>query len=192
MANGNIDSAFGLRRRASMGGSVEGQLQTMLVPSTDASPLFMGSPVKLAGGADPVEKVPTITLAAPGDVVFGVVSGFRPDYRGGLNNDNKWRAASTERYVMVEPIFPGCEYEVQVDAAIAVADVGQLYDLTAESGNQVTGRSTVELDVATAGTASGQVRLIRVVTQPDNDYADAADAIVVFNEALLIGANAGV
>lgn len=189
MANGTIDSPFGVRSARSAGDSDRnGQLELCHVPATDTSAIFIGSPVVLAGSADPVEKAPDIALAAAGARVFGIVMGFRPLYGSGLNNDNRYRAGSTKRYAMVKRVMPSDVFEIQADGPLAATLVGQLFDLTAEAGNTTTGRSTVEIDTATAGTASGQVQLLGISKTSDNEFSAVAGdrpvALVTFNETL--------
>lgn len=180
----NENRPFGLRSlKTQAGADVNGQAQLVHFPDTDATAAFMGTPVVLSGDADEVEKCPNVATAPAGGRVEAIIAGFRPNYGSGLNNDNKSRAASTKRYAYAQLVGNGEEFAVQANAPVTTAMVGQLFDLTAEAGNGVTGHSTVELDIATASAASGQVQLMRVVNEPDNEFGPFADCVVRFNES---------
>lgn len=66
-------------------------------------------------------------------------------------------------------------YELQANAALAIAAMGQQYNWTVNdttAGNTTTGLSNVALDVASAA-ANANVRVVGITPGPDNDWGDA-------------------
>jgi len=191
----NVDSAFGLRPVRTLSGAPwTGQTIECVIPSSDGTATFLGDAVKLSGTADTGDEngAPTVIQAAAGDVVFGVIVGFRPDY---TDLTQKYRTASTRRVVQVCPATADVVFEVQADAAFQAANVGQLFDVVVGSGDTTTGKSAMELDVGTAGTSDGQLRAIGITRAPDLDF-DASNAgvnvEVVVNESVFHANVAGV
>lgn len=91
----NVNAAKGFSPvRFSNGRPYNGAGNSYFVPASDATALFIGDPVILAGSAD-AKGVPTITraTAAGGNYVSGVVIGFLPDP---TNLTLTYRPASTE------------------------------------------------------------------------------------------------
>jgi hypothetical protein len=179
----NVNAAKGFSPvRFSNGRPYNGAGNSYFVPATDATALFIGDPVILAGSAD-AKGVPTITraTAAGGNYVSGVVIGFLPDP---TNLTLTYRPASTARYAIVED-DPSVQYEIQEDSvggALAATNVGQNIDFIAGSGSTSTGLSGFMIDSSTAATTNTlQCRLEALVNREDNDIGTNAKWLVRFN-----------
>jgi hypothetical protein len=132
------------------------------VPASDGTALFIGDPVIIAGSAN-ADGVATITRAAAGARITGVVVGFAPV--PGVSTDTGIRvgsrAASTLDNVLVCD-DPTVIYEVTEDGIggfLAVTDVGLNVDLIAGTGSATTKRSGYMLDSSTKLTTTNGVRL---------------------------------
>lgn len=140
-----------------------------------ASTIYQNSPVKIVPSST---GEGTIALAAAGDAdgVIGTFQGVEfTDSDGRRRVSNKWTAsqAATDIVAYVT-IDQSITYQIQSNAALAVADIGKQYDFTAPAGNTTTGLSSQALDVASVVTSGGtaQLRLIGIVSGPDNNWGD--------------------
>jgi len=185
----NSDAPFGLRPVGYKGGApYNGAANMYYVPAGDSSALFIGDPVLIAGGGD-ADGVSTVTLAAAGDRITGVVVGFGPQSvaaAGSTTAINRgYRTASTADYVLVAD-DPNLLFEVQEDAAggaLAAADIGLNADLVAAAGNIYSKRSGYELDTSTKATTTAQMRIHGFVQRADNVIGANAKVIVSIVES---------
>jgi hypothetical protein len=189
----NVSRPSGLRAaRHITGGSYRGQIETFVIPASDATAVYVGDVVKLAGSAD-ANGVATVTrVTANTDLPLGVVVGFEVDYTN-LNTPSQYRAASTLRKVFVN-VDPGTLYEIQATGTTVVADVGLNAGLTFTAGSSSTGVSGMELDATTkATTATLPLKIVGWVQRPDVDIADGTSmkVLVTLNTANLAGGTAG-
>lgn len=139
------------------------------VPASDATALYIGDPVTLAGDAD-AGGVPTVARSAAAGPITGVVVGFVPN---GTTDTAGFRAASTAAYVLVET-NPDAVMEIQDTAgAVTAADVGTLRNLTINAGNAFTKRSGVVL-----GGAGAAVRVLGLRQTPGNEFGAFAKVLV--------------
>src|SRR5688572_15058762 len=137
-------TGFGLRLVGRLGGG-EPHISEYFVPATDSTALFQGDVVKVVdttGAMSTPAEFITITRAATGNPLLGVVVGFKPDP---ATPYTAYRAASTARKVLVCD-DPNAIYEVQEDAvggAVTAALVGSLSnaDIIVASGSTATGLS---------------------------------------------------
>ena len=174
MANTDRPSGFTPIKHLS-GAPWNGKANVYYIPSTDATALFKGDLVNLAGSADDTGMYPTVTQAAAGDTDnVGVVIAFGSSPEVMANHDNlnmKYRAASTAMYCLVVD-DPFVIFEIQEDSAggsIAAASVGLNTNVVVGSGSTTTGLSGMELDSSDVATdTAGNCRLLRVVNRPDN------------------------
>ena len=180
MANAN--TPFGLRPvRHRNGAAYNGSATRYYVPASDATALFLGDPVILAGSAD-ADGVATVTraTAAGGAYVLGAVVGVEPM----TNASSVYRPASTAAYVLVAD-NPDIIYEIQEDAvggALAAADVGLNADLIAGTGSTINGLSAFQLDTSTKGTLNTlQMRIHGFVQRADNEIGANAKVLVSLN-----------
>lgn len=79
----------------------------------------------------------------------------------------------------------GQVYEIQANATLTRAAIGEQYNWTALAGNAVTGLASMALDVASAVGAGdqGQLRVIGLNPGPDNDWGDLFPIVLVQNAA---------
>ena len=177
----NSDSPFGLRPVKHLDGSPwNGAVNKYYIPSTDATAVFVGDAVKLAGSAD-ANGVPTVAQAAAGDTLLGAVVSFEPDSDNPTLN---YRPASTARYCYVCDA-PDVIFEVQEDSdggALVADDIGNNVDLVVGSGSTTTGQSGMELDSSTKTTSTAQMRILRLVQREDNEIKTNAKYECLINE----------
>lgn len=187
----NLNAPRGLIPVQHLDGSpYNGKVNMYLVPASDGTAMFVGDPVKSGGTAGavgsqangiPTEGMPTVTTAAAGNTLRGVVVGFL------VNQDNlmqKHRAASTLRIALVADA-PDIVFEVQEDsvgAATALVDVGENADLIYAAGSALTGLSAVQLDSSDHQTTTAQLRILGFVNRPDNAQGTNAKLLVMINE----------
>lgn len=176
----NVNTPFGMRPvRYRNGTPWNGGATRYFVPSTDATALYLGDPVIIAGSAD-ADGVPTVTLATAGSGAYllGAVVAVDPvDGAGASGRDSTtYRAASTARYVWVAD-SPDVIFEMQEDAvggALAVTDVGLNADLVSGNGSTITGLSGFQLDTSTKATTNTlQLRIIGFSRRVDNEVGSA-------------------
>lgn len=191
----NVDRASGMRPVQHLDGSPwNGKVTTYLVPSGDATAIYVGDPVKSGGTAGAagvtvyglnVEGMATVAVAAAGDTLRGVVVGFSPLQS---NLETLYRVASTNRLAYVVD-GPDVVFEVQEDsvgAPLAAIDIGENADIIYAAGSTVTGRSGVMLDSSDHKTATAQLRILGLAPRVDNTIglttSDKAKILVVINE----------
>jgi hypothetical protein len=179
MANLTAPRGFEPRRHLS-GSPYNGQNTEFLIPSTDATAVFVGDIVKTGGTAGAAgvsvngrdcEGMQVVTLATAGTTgqdIVGVVVGFLPDP---LALQNKHRLASTNRIALV-CTDPTVVYEVQEDGVttpLAAADVGLNVAYTTTAGNATTGISKMCIQsTSKAVTATLPFKLLGLVPRSDN------------------------
>jgi len=169
----NVDRSFGLRPIQHLDGApYNGATRLVLIPDTVAAATFIGSPVKSMGDADERGYAHN-ELAAPGDALAGIVVSYRVD---GTDLEVQYRKGGTEKYARVVD-DPDALFEVQASGSLTSDNIGDLADLTAESGSTTSGISTVELDTATLGTGT-QVRVISIMDREDNEFGENVKAVV--------------
>ncbi len=116
------------------------------VAAGDGTALFNGDVVTLVtttGTMDPRNEVPTVTRAATGNILLGVVDGFEAD--GSVITTGNYRAASTARYLNVI-VDPDAVYIAQEDGLvtpITAAMVGAMFNfnIIVATGSTATGLS---------------------------------------------------
>ena len=190
----NTDTPMGLRpSRYLSGAPYNGAANRYYVPSSDSTAIYVGGLVKLAGSAD-ANGIPSVTgNVSTGNAVVGVVVAVEPVTQDSLI----YRAASTERYVMVAD-DPNLVFECQEDSvggALAATAVGNTADITGfTAGSTTSGRSSIEIDSSTA-TASGDgtedVLIVRLAQRPDNEIGTNAVWEVRLNNHQFVDGTAG-
>lgn len=171
----NLDTPFGFKPvRHLMGMPWNGKVSTYYVPVGNATAIFKGDAVKSDGTGDATGKFPSITQAAAGDLIRGVVIGFGDNPYTMLHPDTPMRdycPALTAMYAFVVD-DPFVIFEVQEDsggAALAVTAIGLSTNVVVGSGSTATGKSAMELDSSDTGTdTTGQCKILRVVDREDN------------------------
>ncbi len=164
---------FGLRPAYSPSGIVRpGPL--VEIASGFASTIFQNAPVQINAAG---ELVP----AAPGARAMGTFQGVEfTDTEGRFRVTNRWTAnqVATDIRAYYTQTQEGIMYEIQADATLTIAAIGQQFDWTAQSGSLVTGLSSVALDVSSAAANAG-LRVLGLNPAPDNVFGDAFPVVLV-------------
>ena len=167
-----------------IGGASTGQVNLYFIPSTNASNVFIGDPVKADTTGDTTAAggqglgVQSVVPSGAAEASVGVVVGFATNP---LNlNTPQFRAASTGRYVLVSD-DPNQIYEVQTsNGTLTLADVGLNASFGISAGSTTTGSSGVTLDVATvATTATLPLKIVGFVQRPDNEIGNPNSKVLV-------------
>ena len=186
-------TAFGLRPVANRSGApYSGQSKLYIGPAADATALYIGDPVKLAGTGDATGKYPGVIAAATGDVVTGVVVGFQPL---ATNLEIRHRAASTLRYVWVadDPDLMFEIMEVNSGTALVTGAVGLNADFASGTPSTVTGFSGFVLNNATEATTNTlDLKIHALVNRENNDLGLAARWLVSINRHQFANQVAGI
>ncbi len=183
----NIDKPKGLVPVGHLNGNPWNGAFTMYYKAAGLSEaIFVGTPVMSAGSADTLARYPTIKLAGQTSVI-GVVIGFGsvPQIAADPGDlELLYSPSDTAHYVAVVD-DPQVIFECQEDSSTTfTADaVGNNADLTTESGNTTTGKSTVEIDCSTEATGSTlQIKLMRLVAREDNVLGTYSKWEIMFNQ----------
>ena len=185
MANENGPN--GLRAvRHSTGGAI--RLSEYAIASAYNTDIFTGDQVEMTGTGKIIAK------AAAGNMdSIGVFAGCRyVDAQGRQVFSPMWPAnqVATDIRAMVYD-DPNIVFEAQV-STIAAADVGQLADWAAGTGNATTGISGGYIDGATFAASNATFRVLGLVPRVKNEYGAYAKIEVMFIEHALRGVVAGV
>ena len=181
----NQDAAFGLKAIGKVGQNRDNQGLSEYDIAASATAIYQNDPVEMAATG-------TITVAAATDTLLGSLNGVfftdattsKPTYANHLNASNA--ATDIVGFVSDDPYE---RFEIQSDAALAVAEVGLNADIVYAAGSSPNYVSKVELDHSDLKTATAQLRVIGISKDPDNNEAGAADtnAVVIINEHFLKG-----
>ena len=161
----STSAPFGLRASYSPMGVVRPQAMSIL--STYAANILQNQPVKIGTNG-------TIEAAAIGDRFIGTFAGVEfTDTDGRRRVSNKWTSGTVGSdiiaYVTLDPTMV---YEIQSNAALNVANIGEQFDFTTiAAGSTTTGLSQLMLDVASSAT-NASLRLIGITPGPDNNWGD--------------------
>ncbi len=166
-----VNAPFGLRPAYSPSGVIRPTAFT--ITSGYAANIFQNQPVRIAPATAGGETEGTIVASAVGAPFIGTFQGVEfTDSDGRRRVSNKWTASQVGTdvvaYVTLDPTIV---YEVQSNAALAIADIGKQYNLTAIAGNTTTGLCSQALDVSSSA-ANASVRLIGITPGPDNAWGD--------------------
>lgn len=163
------------------GSPYTGAVTKYFIPAADATAVYVGDLVKLAGSADTDGTCPTVQLAAAGNAVLGPVVAFAPN-PDNLNIGGQYRAASTARYCYVAD-SPDLLFEVEAsNGTPAVTDVGLNADFAVGTPSTTTGRSGAYVDFGTEATTSTlPLKIVRVFPRVDNEVGASVKMEVSIN-----------
>lgn len=121
-----------------------------------------------------------IVVAAAGERIIGTFMGVEyTDSSGRRRVSNYWPAGTVATeivaYVTADPTIV---YEIQANAPLAIATIGQQYDINSGSGTTPIGLSNVALNVASAATNAG-LRVVGLSNYIDNAWGDAYTIVQV-------------
>ena len=163
----SVASPFGLKPAFHPSGIIRQQLSTIV--SGFPSNIFQFSPVRIddATGA-------LVPAAAGASNILGVFAGVEftgTDGRRRVGNFWEANTVGTEivAYYVGDPLMV---YEIQGDAPILQANVGDMGNYNALSGNTTTGLSSVSLDVSSVDNALDPLRIVGINPAPDNVVGD--------------------
>ena len=197
----NIDNAFGLRPSRYLNGApYNGQANAYYVPDTDATALFIGDPVILAGSSNDTKMagfgigtLATVTQATGGvastEAVLGVVVAVDPLVGEGISDAGTagrdatiYRQASSGRVVWVAD-DPQIVFEVQSDGTTVIADIGLNCQYIIGTGSTITGISGGELDDSEAATTlTDMLKILGVTKREDNTIGEFNVLDVIINQ----------
>ncbi len=163
----SVESPFGLKPVFHPSGIIRQQLQS--IESGFPSDIFQFAPVRIN------DTTGTLVPAAPGDDnVLGVFSGVEFTGTDGRRRvANRWEANTVGEDIVAYYVGdPFMVYEIQGDGPVTQANVGDMGNFTAQSGNTVTGLSSVALDTATLDNALDCLRVVGINPAPDNVPGD--------------------
>ncbi len=154
---------------------------------TAADNLFVGDPVKLSGTGDSQGR-PSITVAAAGDMVFGIVEGVKAT---GPDNLNKQFSNSADT-IFVKPTLSGVVFRVNAGGATGAKldNIGLRLDHLAGSGDTLTGRSGYSLDMSegagSESTVENQWLVIGFDRRPDNEFSTTVSTDTIDVDLLVV------
>ena len=175
----NKDAAFGLRPIGKVGQNRDNQGLSEYSIAASATAIYFQDPVKALSTG-------TIGVAAAGDVLLGSLNGVfytdattsKPTWANNLKASNT--ATDIVGFVADDPYE---RFEIQSDNTLASAqtDVFMDYDILYTAGDSANYVSKVELDDSTADASTGQLKVIGVSKDPDNNDLGSSNVNFVVN-----------
>ena len=181
----NKDSAFGLRAIGKVGQNRDNQGLSEYGIAASSTAIYQNDPIMMAAtGKIVVGTAAAVLLGSLNGVFFTDATTSKLTYANHLNGSNT--ASDIVGFVSDDPYE---RFEIQSDAALAVADIGLNADIVYAAGSTPNFISKVELDHSDLKTAIAQLRVIGISKDPENNEAGAADtnAVVIINEHFLKG-----
>ena len=179
----NVNRPTGARPVRFLGGApYNGAATPYNVDSSNATAIFVGDyMIREADG-----NVAPYTGTGGGNLIgVCVAAGTNAQtYSTPDTPSRRYLAALTAGTVLIAD-DPDIVFECQEDiggTALAATDAGANCDVVAGAGSTTTGQSAHEIDRSTVGTATAQLRLIRLVPREDNAIGDYAKWEVMINE----------
>jgi len=161
----STSAPFGLRPALHQSGVVRPSAYTIITGYT--SGILQNQPIKVGTNG-------TIEAAAIGNRFIGTFQGVEyTDTLGKRIYSNQWIANTAATNIVVYTTEdPYITYEIQSNAAITVAMIGEQFDFTTiTAGSTTTGLSALMLDVASTA-ANASLRLLNISPYPDNAAGD--------------------
>lgn len=191
----NVSSITGFRPVKHRNGSAfNGQVNAYVFVAADSSAAaYMGDVVKLSGTADSVYgDKPSITLAAAGDAVCGVIVGFLPNYTD-LNITGQYRVNSTLRTALVADATDIVFEAETSNGTLTIVDVALNVNHAVGTPSTTTARSGATIDAGTKTTAAATTfKLIGFSARDNNDPTAASSKVLVLINNHQFGAGTGV
>ena len=181
----NKDAAFGLKAIGKVGQNRDNQGLSEYGIAASSDAIYQNDPIMMAAtGKIVVGTAAAVLLGSLNGVFFTDATTSKPTYANHLNASNT--ASDIVGFVSDDPYE---RFEIQSDAALAVAEIGMNADIVYAAGSSPNYVSKVELDHSDLKTATAQLRVIGISKDPDNNEAGAADtnAVVIINEHFLKG-----
>ena len=181
----NKDNAFGIRAIGKIGQNRDNQGLSEYSIAASATAIYFQDPVKALNTG-------TIGVAAAGDSLLGGLNGIfftatdtqKPTFAQHLNASNT--ATDIVAFVSDDPYE---RFEIQSDNSTASAqtDVFMNYDILYAAGDSANYVSNVELDDSTLSSTSGQLRVVGVSKDINNNDLSTSNVnfVVMINEHFL-------
>jgi len=181
----NKDAAFGLKPIGKVGQNRDNGGLSEYSIAASATAIYFQDPVEMLATG-------TIGVAAAGDVLIGSLNGVfftdatssKPTFANHLDASNT--ATDIVGFISDDPYE---RFEVQSNNAGASAqtDIGNVANIEYTAGSSPDYVSKVELDDADLATTDGQLKVIGVSKDPDNDDLASANVnfVVTINEHFL-------
>ena len=181
----NKDAAFGLKPIGKVGQNADNNGLSEYDIAASASAIYFQDPVEILSTG-------TIGVAAATDALLGSLNGVfftdattsKPTFANHLNASNT--ASDIKGFVTDDPYQ---RYEVQSDnsGASAQTDIGNVADIVYAAGSSPDFVSKVELDDSDLAASDGQLKVIGLSKDPDNNDLTAANVnwVVTINEHFL-------
>ena len=181
----NKDSAFGLKPIGKVGQNRDNQGLSEYDIAASATAIYFQDPVKMLATG-------TIGVAAAGDVLLGALTGVfftdatteKPTFANHLNASNT--ATDIVGFVSDDP-YERFEVQSNNTGASAQTDIGNVADIEYTAGSSPNYVSKVELDNGDLAASDGQLKIIGVSKDPDNNDLASANVnfVVTINEHFL-------
>ena len=181
----NQDAAFGLKAIGKVGQNRDNQGLSEYDIAASATAIYQGDPVEMLATG-------TIGVAAAGDVLLGSLNGVfytdastsKPTWANHLAASNT--ATDIVGFVSDDP-YERFEVQSNNTGASAQTDIGNVANIVYAAGSSPNYVSKVELDDSDLATTDGQLKVIGVSKDPDNNDLTAANVnwVVTINEHFL-------
>ncbi len=186
-----VQDPLGFRPSRNLVGGGGFRSKKYTVASTNGQNLFIGDAVKLVAGF--IEAV-----SGAGEFGIGVIKACytatgRPLTHSQPDNGPFRRGANSAANIVDVYDDPNTVFQVQANATAAIANIGQVANLSAGVGNTNTGLSGHELNIAdataavSAGAAEGTFRIIGLAPVERGVFASANDVEVIFDKHVFGG-----
>jgi len=184
----NQDAAFGLRPIGKVGQNRDAQGLSEYSIAASATAIYQNDPVQAVNTG-------TIGVAAAGDALLGSLNGVfytdattsKPTWANHLDASNT--ATDIVGFVSDDPYE---RFEIQVNSTFATAAVFSCADIEYTAGTSANYLSKVELDRASLSLSDGQLKVIGISKDDENDnlasagvLASNANVVCTINEHFL-------
>ena len=181
----NKDAAFGLKPIGKVGQNRDSQGLSEYSIAASSSAIYFNDPVIMAAtGEVQVAAAGNVLLGSLGGIFFTDASTSKPTYANHLDASNT--ATDIVGFVSDDPYE---RFEVQSNNAGASeqTDIGNVANIEYTAGSAPNYVSKVELDDGDLATSDGQLKVIGVSKDPDNNDLTAANVnwVVTINEHFL-------
>lgn len=169
-----VSAPFGLKPSMSPSGILRPGPAQYSILSGYAANILQNQPVKIHTDGN-------INAAAIGDRYIGTFQGVEwTDSTGRRRVSNYWPTGTTGTDIVAWVTWdPSIVYEIQANATMTVANIGEQYDFTViTAGSTTTGLSQMMLDVASTA-ANASMSVIGLTPGPDNAWGDAFPIVLV-------------
>ena len=188
MANRNT-AGFGLQSVMRVGNTpaIQGQ-SAYEIDAAESAAIYNGEPVKIdinatTGGYIVTAAAGTACVGVLNGVFYNAATTLKPTwanyYAGAITPAN---SEDITAFVNDDPLQ---EYMIGTDAtlggtlALRKSKIGATFATSSYSGETISGKSTVTLDISTAATTALQLRMVRIADDPENKDQTAAYCSVI-------------